>query len=361
MKKNYFPLIDILRLFAALSVVIYHIIEHYGWKSFPSSFPLVWFKFGWMGVDIFFVISGFVIPLTAFKYLNKYGSNGFKKDFISKRIKRIVPLYYATLFIFLVFISPQIMYQVDIFGVLTHLLFIHNFFVDYHGSINGVNWSLGPEMQFYLVILFFAPLLRKSNIYVIAAIALSITYCWRIVVFNNFNMPAELGVYKMFVYATQLPGMLDEFLIGLLIARFIMSDKWDKLEKSKVFLIIAIFSALILTSITLKLYIQYSTFWNNVYMVVFFRTLFAISVGSFIIVLCSINFGKVMTTILKPFCYGGTISYGIYLWHLPILLSVQGKLPWLSNFNAMLLIIVLTLLTSSLSWHFFEKKFLQNR
>ncbi len=48
--KYHFDSIDILRGFAAISVVVYHIIEHFNWSSFPTNWPWLWFRFGWMGV-----------------------------------------------------------------------------------------------------------------------------------------------------------------------------------------------------------------------------------------------------------------------------------------------------------------------
>jgi peptidoglycan/LPS O-acetylase OafA/YrhL len=66
-----FPLIDVLRGFAALSVLVYHVIAHFDWTRFSTSGPLVWFRIGWMGVDLFFVISGFVITLSAFERLRQ--------------------------------------------------------------------------------------------------------------------------------------------------------------------------------------------------------------------------------------------------------------------------------------------------
>ncbi|HRL91443.1 MAG TPA: acyltransferase family protein, partial [Comamonas denitrificans] len=77
-KSYYFDTIDILRGFAAISVVVYHVIEHFQWNNFPATWPWLWFRVGWMGVDLFFVISGFVIGLSAFSEIDKRGEHAFR-------------------------------------------------------------------------------------------------------------------------------------------------------------------------------------------------------------------------------------------------------------------------------------------
>ena len=72
-KSQHFPMIDVLRGFAALTVIVYHVIEHLAWKDFPLKGLIGdWFQLGWMSVDLFFVISGFVIVLSAVKSYEKF-------------------------------------------------------------------------------------------------------------------------------------------------------------------------------------------------------------------------------------------------------------------------------------------------
>jgi len=87
-----FPLIDVLRGIAALLVLIYHVIEISGWQSFPISGPALLFRIGWIGVDLFFVISGFVIGRAAIIGISTQPSSR-KKPFFERRLRRIVPLY----------------------------------------------------------------------------------------------------------------------------------------------------------------------------------------------------------------------------------------------------------------------------
>lgn len=105
---TYFETIDILRGFAALSVVVYHVIELFNWTEFPSTGPMLWFRTGWMGVDLFFVISGFVIGLSAFSEIDRSGPTHFHGAFFARRVARIVPLHYLTMLVFIVFIQPEL-------------------------------------------------------------------------------------------------------------------------------------------------------------------------------------------------------------------------------------------------------------
>ena len=358
MAKPFFDSIDILRGFAAISVLVYHVIEHFNWSSFPTNGPLSWFRFGWMGVDIFFVISGFVITLSALNQTEN-SEYDFKIKFLSRRIKRIVPLYYLTSIIFIVFITPQLLFQNFLINIISHIFFFHNMMPDYHGAINGSNWSLGTEMQFYILIALSIIYLKKLKWWHIGIAAILISYCWRFFALIHSNISAPLGVYKLFVMATQLPGMLDEFSVGILLAFLIKSPLWTRLTSfKKTSIFILFFFSLVFVSLTIHLYLAYSSYWDYPYMVIFFRSLMAISIGIVILLLCLINVTPVIKKILYPAYYLGTISYGIYLWHLPILLSVK-RIEWLNKQQSFFLITILTVIFASLSWHYFEKNFVK--
>lgn len=103
---SYYPHINLLRAFASFSVLIYHVIEHFPWTTFPTSSILVWFRIGWIGVDLFFVISGFVIMLSALRIYDMAGQMKPRTIFIRRRLARIVPLYFLTGLVSLVFVQP---------------------------------------------------------------------------------------------------------------------------------------------------------------------------------------------------------------------------------------------------------------
>ena len=90
-KPNYKPEIDVLRAFSIIAVIIYHSnITILGFKIFPG---------GFIGVDIFFVISGYLISKILFKEIEKKGKINLSL-FYEKRIRRIFPLYFFIIVIF---------------------------------------------------------------------------------------------------------------------------------------------------------------------------------------------------------------------------------------------------------------------
>ncbi len=163
--KQHIPFLDHLRGIAILGVFLAHALKaaysdsapHWGiWfrelsaapKSYLALYPL---SFGWAGVAIFFVISGFCIHLSFVK-----GSAHGWRDFYLRRFFRIYPPYLLALLVF-AFVFPATRLQFgdhllrDTVQLGSHLLLIHNL----HGStfygINGSFWSIAVEWQLYLI------------------------------------------------------------------------------------------------------------------------------------------------------------------------------------------------------------------
>ena len=357
-QPSYFEAVDVLRGFAALSVVVYHFIEHFNWTAFPTSGPLLWFRAGWMGVDLFFVISGFVVGLSAFSEIDRCGSWHFQWPFFARRVVRITPLHYLTMLVFVVFISPELLFTNFWANLTSHLLFVHNLNFNLHGAINGSNWSLATEMQFYVLMLFVAPWIKVGRWWVIATVFIGIAWLWRYGV-TLFVSPSDLlWPFPIFIAATQLPGMLDEFVAGLLLARLVRSEKGEKLLTVRfsygsvqvAFLALAV----IVTTVAVSIYWRYASFWNYPLMVTMWRSLLAIAFALILLFTISIKLTGITRKMLSPLFYLGTISYGIYLWHLPVLLSLK-RLTSISPSVALALGFGLTCTFASLSWHFFEQ------
>ncbi len=349
-----FVMIDVLRGFAALSVLVYHVIVHMNWVEFPTSGPLLWFRIGWMGVDLFFVISGLVISLSAFSMLDT-GAD-FHKTFAIHRLVRIVPLYYATCLVFILFIRPELLFQADWpLDIGSHLLFFHNTIATYQGSIDGSNWSLGVEMQFYIIVLLFAPLLKRAPWWSIAIVLTIIAWAWRYYAVETTSLTGPLGTYTLFWKSTQIFGCLDEFAVGVVLAKMVSSESCTAAFKfCRNLPVVPVVGASLAMWMALAFYWHFdATFWDSEVMVIPYRTALALAFGCVVFAACCIQ-GPVVTLLTAPARYLGKISYGIYLWQLPVILALQ-RLTWLSAPRAFPVIVILTIIFSAGSWHFFEK------
>jgi peptidoglycan/LPS O-acetylase OafA/YrhL len=147
--KNYIPELDGLRGIAALMVVFHHMAQqfpaftpHNPWERFLR----IWIRVttpGWMGVDIFFVLSGFLISGIL---LDSSGNPHFYRNFYMKRILRIFPLYYLTLVVVLLFFANSRSFVV-----------LSAFYLSNFGPLFGIPlvfaplWSLSVEEHFYFI------------------------------------------------------------------------------------------------------------------------------------------------------------------------------------------------------------------
>jgi peptidoglycan/LPS O-acetylase OafA/YrhL len=166
------PGLDTLRAIAIVAVILFHL----GWLL-PESFGPV-SRFGWMGVDLFFVLSGYLIGSQLLKpYLA--GEKPSLADFYRRRIYRILPAY---LFVLSLYALLPVWREADGMSPLWQFLtFTENLFVDYstHQAFSHV-WSLCVEEHFYLILpllvlsMMRRPSLRKTATLLVSAVLLGI-------------------------------------------------------------------------------------------------------------------------------------------------------------------------------------------
>ncbi|MGZ5272097.1 MAG: acyltransferase family protein [Ramlibacter sp.] len=356
-RRLFFPLVDALRAFAALTVLVYHLIAHWDWQSFPASGPLAWFRGGWMAVDLFFVMSGFVIGLSAFSRLDVQGA-GFRAGFLRNRLARIVPLHYLTLVAYVLLIEPSLWGRPDFWpDVLAHLLFIHNTVPAYFGAINGPNWSIGTEMQFYLLMALAAPWLCRTRPWRFAVLFVAIAWAWRWGA-HALLLPGPLD--RAYMAQTQLPGMLDEFAIGLLLARFVRAPAGQaflaRIATDPRTRIACVALAAACWWALLAIYLGHD-YWEVPAMAVFFRTGVASCAAVSLLLLCGWPQPK-HRAVVRAALYLGKASYGIYLWHLPVLFFL-GRHTRLEPLAALLVAAPATVGLAALTWHLVEKPLLR--
>jgi peptidoglycan/LPS O-acetylase OafA/YrhL len=161
------PQLDAVRGIAVLIVLAHNL---HGFSSAPMSLVT---SYGWMGVDLFFVLSGFLITGIL---LDSKSSEHYFRNFYARRCLRIWPLYYSVLilmFVVLPLVRPQD--TVELFERSSpwwsYPLFLQNFLVAAPALAVGplgVSWSLAVEELFYLVWPFFVRIVSTERLQVIA-------------------------------------------------------------------------------------------------------------------------------------------------------------------------------------------------
>jgi peptidoglycan/LPS O-acetylase OafA/YrhL len=142
--RQHYPALDGLRGLAILLVVFYH---NFGFINY--------FFFGWLGVDLFFVLSGYLITSIL---MNDLGNKNYLRNFYMRRMLRIFPLYYLCLIIFLL-IVPAFNINLDVKYYTDNQVWLWTYFQNwlYILKPNEVTntlhhfWSLAVEEQFYLI------------------------------------------------------------------------------------------------------------------------------------------------------------------------------------------------------------------
>ncbi len=367
--KNHIDPLTGLRGFAALWVMLFHasglILPLTGINA-PVAHLSAWMHFdispifkGGKGVDIFFVLTGFLLFLPFADKLLNPEKHICIKTYFQRRYLRILPAYYAQIII-LVTLGWFGLYETASLASWTaHIGLFHNFSSAWSGFINGVWWTLPIEFEFYLLLPLFFLFIRKFGITVFMLLALLIMIAWKLMVFGYFEY--ESIPYKGWLLG-QLPNRMMLFAWGMLAAY---------MHKMRFFRGVAsfwfVFSAWILLS-----YFNHSEllYWND--FMFNFKWDFLFGIGLFLFIGgISANDSRLGNVLLsnKLIMYFGTISYSLYLWHLPILrlifqnqdviARVSGPSNHLNIVIATAVFVTCTIAISHLSYNYIEKPFLR--
>jgi peptidoglycan/LPS O-acetylase OafA/YrhL len=171
--------LDGVRGVAIILVLVWHylscsiVVEPDTW----ASYALIPFRLSWSGVDLFFVLSGFLI--VGILCDHRHSSNFFKA-FYFRRICRIFPLYYLLILLFLLLGATQASFPSkewlldNPLPLWSYATFTQNIFMglrgDFGANFLGITWSLAIEEQFYLFIPLLVYLLPKRRLFLVLAI-----------------------------------------------------------------------------------------------------------------------------------------------------------------------------------------------
>lgn len=322
--KNHLESIDVLRAIAIIAVFFYHAKWGYGHAEYDTNGLLVFhsFKelmlilsptgFGWTGVELFLLISGFLIH-NGYLAGEQQGKELNVWNFYSKRFWRIFPPYFLVL-VFFAFGSNPLRYLYD-FNILKdfllHVFFLHNLSESSFFTINPAFWSLALEIQLYLIYPLLLMIRKRFGMGTtfwmllgLSFVLAGIGFAWK---GYQEHLPYDASVFKFWIVWAAGAYLAEKFrnkerifpkfslLISLLLFVGLMA--------SKAFLIGSKFQLYFCTFAWLAFF---DWFINSVYIS-----------------------GSLHKPIFKFLSVIGVCSYSIYLIHQPFLLDMIEYLwPW---------------------------------
>jgi peptidoglycan/LPS O-acetylase OafA/YrhL len=350
--RHYYPALDGLRGLAILLVLFVH---NFGFINY--------FFFGWLGVDLFFVLSGFLITDVL---LNSLDSPHFLRNFYVRRVLRIFPLFYLLLIICLL-ILPSIRslplqanyYTENQFWLWTYLqnwLFV--FREPYGDQVLLHTWSLAVEEQFYLVWPLIILLVRKPRLLLVLVLLLLLVIVIARYIVWTYKIE-DLSYASLYTF-TRIDGLC----IGAALA-LLLRVKPEFLKKNTFFIV------LLMSAVNFAFYfINDRRGFTLPYLAFVGYTTFAVLFG--ILVYEAVTRGSKLIEWLfnnRFMKFFGRISYGLYVFHWPINILLYEHIKRYAvekNFGlrgaeivSAICVSGIAIALSVLSYYYFERPFLK--
>lgn len=368
MPLNHISTLDGLRAFAIILVLFRHgvifFLHQQGNDQAPEGDYLMRiFVNGWVGVDLFFVLSGFLISRSFFS-----GNRPPLKVYLYKRALRIIPAYYAVLALCVLGAFPFYSIASEDLGfrVFYHALFLQDYL---RSDINVVFWSLGVEEKFYLLAPFIMMAVMrlyhtgriKSAMAVFAALIISgiAARC-----LSYYLAGAPEGYVEFFMAArSPFHACLEPLVIGMMIAfaeRFAADKVWDISARRARMIFYGGFGAIFLLMASSEFMAELG--WHDAALQPF---LIALAMGA--MVFGAVFGGAPCFLSARPLRFVAKISYALYLVHLPLwplshalLRSASGEVVNMALLPLFLIIFfVISTLAAYALYMLIERPFLQ--
>jgi peptidoglycan/LPS O-acetylase OafA/YrhL len=368
-KRARIPELDGLRGFAILMVVSIHYFYDPGgklprWLHYLQSL----FALGWTGVDLFFVLSGFLIGGIL---LDARISPSYFKTFYIRRFFRIVPIYYLWIVLFMLLVwvgGPYFRSHMAAnlrptinWGIWSHFLFLQNLWTISYSTLAvwwlGVTWSLAVEEQFYLVAPFLVRFLSGRRLIIFLSSAIFAALCCRILVRTLLPM-SEGAIYRV------TPFRADALSLGMLAAIFWRDPEFREWLPRNMNLLYGMFGVLLAGMAAMEIWFRSP---NGALTETVGYTWIALFYLSLLVIVLADTGGLVARVArigwLREW---GRVSYCVYIIHAAVkylcfsfLAHNSIHLTGWRNGAAGLLFVAITYGVAKLSWTFFEQPLLQ--
>jgi peptidoglycan/LPS O-acetylase OafA/YrhL len=308
--------LDGLRGCAVLLVVWYHIWLVSGQGAGPLTFIA---QAGYLGVDLFFFISGFCLYYPYARAARGGTATPDIGHFFERRAMKIVPSYVIALVAFAIVYRAQFASPGDaVWQLVAHLTFIHPLDQATFGSISGPLWTIGIEVQFYLLFPLIVIGFMRSPVIGYLALALGAeAYRWTI---------GALGLDTSFWWINQLPAVIDLFAAGMLGAHaFVALRARSHAVDPRRATLVAVgawccaLAGLGYASVSGSADPEMAHAWFNAHRFAIGPLCLLLAVSTFFAV------PRVRSIVAaRALVFFSTISYNLYLWHLEVMVWVHN-------------------------------------
>lgn len=348
-RLGYQPALDGLRGVAVVMVVLYH-VGTYLWLGSPA-----WtLHGGFLGVDLFFVLSGFLITVLLLGEADRRGGVALG-GFATRRLRRLAPVLVAVMVALLALALSGKMYETDavLDTAVPVLTFTHNWAVAGDAPVLvGHLWSIGVEAQFYLLWAVAVVLALRTRRPPVAMAVVTLVGISAVVAWRAYLLDDGAALFALYVRTST---RLDAPLIGAL-AGVVASAGWLPWFRGRVAaatgavgLVLVVYAAVVVDFTDPTLY----------------RGLFSgIALCAALGVLAVVRSGPgpfVRVLSARPLIAAGIISYSMYVWHLPVFQIVLKNTRGWEALPRVAIAVGISLALAVLSYRFIERPFVRRR
>ncbi len=293
--------IDLTRAWAIVVVTLYHLstyigLPSWGWHGFEFNRLI---RLGYVGVEVFFVLSGYCMALSLAKAAAAGGVD--YRRYLASRLWRILPAYYVAIAVWC-FLEAKvnlggIRTSAGIVDVVTHMVFVHNLHPSTFYTVSGVLWFMGPQVQFYAVMpLLFLAARKRPWLTLLAAAVLS----WWVNVYGRRYVPhPQILTYSVLSYVPLV-------IWGMLLARYRDTLRgWFR----RWWVVMAWLAVVVGLSLWSPFFSRLHVRSHKVYDIVLGGLL------SLMVIALDRNWSKGWRTLFEPLAILGAASYSIYLYN----------------------------------------------